>query len=94
MKPWSNPRVVNKTPIVTFVLLESANVQQLWRMWAQQTAAGQSLGGWIAVNIALLLWCNFYRVCCPEQKTAFWVTVVGVVMNAAVIATVVKFRFF
>ncbi len=92
-RPWDNPSVVGKTPLVTVVLLENANIQQLVRMWNEGTAEGQSLWGWIFVNLALLLWCNFYRVCCPKERFAFWATVVGVLMNAAVIATVVYFRY-
>ncbi len=92
-KFWSRPSVVSKTPLLTVLLLEGANVQQLWRMWSEHTAAGQSLTGWLSVGIALLLWCNFYRVCCPTERFAYWATVFGIGMNAAVSATVVWFRY-
>lgn len=94
MMPWWRDRsVVSKTPIVTVILLENGNLQQVIRMWREGTAEGQSLWGWISVNLALLLWCNFYRVCCPNERTAFWATILGVVMNAIVIGTVVYFRY-
>ena len=91
---WSDPKIVSKTPIITFLLLESANIQQLYRMWTTRTAEGQSLWGWCCVNLALLLFCNFYRVCCPTEKIAFWSTVIGVVINFMVILTVIRFRYF
>jgi hypothetical protein len=94
MKFYSNPKIVSKTPLITFILLEGGNVQQLYRMWSTWTSAGQSLWGWVCVNIALILWCNFYRVCCPNEKFAFWATVVGVVINACVIFSVAWFRYF
>jgi hypothetical protein len=59
----------------------------------KEQAAGQSLWGWLSVNIALLLWCNFYRVCCPAQKLAFWAPVVGWVLNSCVVLTVIYFRY-
>lgn len=85
---WSNPSVVRYTPILTVGLLEAGNLQQLCRMWSEGTSEGQSLWGWLSVNVALWLWWNFYRVCCPKERFAFWATVVGIWMNAAVIATV------
>jgi hypothetical protein len=89
----SDPSVVSKTPLVTVFLLEGANANQLLRMWHEHTAAGQSLIGWLSVWVALLLWANFYRVCCPRERFAFWATVVGVGMNTAVWLTVIWFRF-
>ncbi len=93
MKPWSNPRLVSKTPLIGVGLLEHANLQQLYRMWSEGTADGQSLWGWISVFVALLFWCNFYRVCCPNEKFAFWATTFSVLMNLLVILTVVHFRY-
>lgn len=90
---YSNPSTVAKTPLLTTFLLEGANVGQLHRMWCTHTAEGQSLVGWILVSSALLLWLNFYRVCCPDQKWAFWATAFGVFMNALVILSVIWFRY-
>lgn len=94
MKPWNNPAVVSKTPLVAVGLLELANVSQLVRMWTEWTAAGQSLWGWLAVNMALWLWLNFYRVITPNEKPAIYGTALGVVMNSAVIFSVLFFRYF
>lgn len=59
MRKWlSDPKVVAKTPLVTTLLLENANVQQLWRMWHEHTAAGQSLWGWLLVL--------YFRYWCPQ----------------------------
>ena len=93
MRPWSDPRIISKTPLATIVLLEHANIQQLIRMWSEGTAEGQSLWGWISVGFALALFINFYRVCCPKEKFAFWATVLGLGMNLLVILTVVWFRY-
>jgi len=87
-------KLVDKTPIVTTILLEAANLQQLWRMWTEGTAAGQSITAWVSVNIALLLWWNFYLVFNRDNKYAIWGTAVGVFLNSLVIATVAYFRYF
>lgn len=92
MKFWNDPTVVSKTPILTTLLLEGANVGQLWRMWTYHTAAGQSLLAWFEVFAALALWLNFYRVITPDQKFAKWATGFGLCMNAAVWLTVIYFR--
>lgn len=89
----TNPKLVEKTPLVTTFLLEAANISQLWRMWTTWTADGQSLWGWLMVNLALLLWLNFYLVFNREQKFAIWGTAFGVIMNTLVIVTVILFRY-
>lgn len=90
---WNDETIVEKTPVLTTILLESANVGQLYRMWSEWTADGQSLVAWICVNAALMLWLNFYRVCTPEQRWAIWATAFGVAMNSTVILTVILFRY-
>jgi hypothetical protein len=60
-------------------------------MWTEKTAAGQSLTAWISVCIALLLWANVYRA--QRMKTALYATLLGVLMNLLVVATVVYWRF-
>lgn len=92
MKYWNDPYLVSKTPIITTFLLEAANLQQLYRMWTTWTADGQSVTAWISVNIALILWLNFYRVITPNEKFAIWGTTVGIALNSIVIATVLFFR--
>lgn len=95
-KLWSlrsRPSWVEKTPLVTTGLLEAANVQQLWRMWSEQTAAGQSIWAWMSVNAALWLWLNFYLVFNRDNKFAVWGTRVGIGLNSAVILTVAYFRY-
>lgn len=89
----TNPKVVDKTPIVTTFLLEAANVQQLWRMWTTGTAAGQSVTAWLSVNIALWLWLNFYLVFNRQNKFAIIGTSIGIGLNALVMLTVIYFRF-
>jgi hypothetical protein len=81
----SDKRIVSKTPILTTFLLEIANVLQLWEMWTTGTAEGQSTQGWICVNLALLLWYNFYRVMSPELVWAKRSTAVGIAINSIVI---------
>lgn len=89
----SNKSWVKHTPIVTTLLLEAANVQQIGRMWTEKTAAGQSLGGWVCVNLALILWFNWYRVFTPDQKIAKYSTLVGITINFMVIMSIVYFRY-
>lgn len=90
---YRNPALVDKTPVLSVFLLEMANVQQLARMWSEQTAAGQSLWGWVCVNVALLLWLNFYLTFNRQNRFAIWGTALGVLMNASVILSVVYFRY-
>jgi hypothetical protein len=90
---YRNPKLVSKTPIVTTLLLEAANVSQLVRMWTERTAEGQSLWGWMLVSLALVLWLNFYLTFNRDQKWAIRGTAFGIAMNAAVILTVVYFRY-
>jgi len=93
MKWYRNPKLVGLTPILSVGLLEAANASQLFRMWTERTAEGQSLYGWMCVNIALVLWLNFYLTFNREQKFAIWGTVLGIVMNSLVIGSVVWFRY-
>lgn len=93
MRPWNNPAVVSNTPLIAVGLLEWANLSQLFRMWTEWTAAGQSLVGWLSVHLALWLWLNFYRVITPNEKKAIYGTALGVIMNGAVILTVCYFRY-
>jgi uncharacterized protein with PQ loop repeat len=93
MTPWyRQPALVSKTPIVAVVLLELANVSQLTRMWSTGTADGQSVVGWMCVNVALLLWLNFYLTFTPTQRWAIWGTVLGIGMNTSVILSVLWLR--
>lgn len=94
VKWYRQPKLVEKTPLVAVGLLEAANVQQLYQMWTEWTAAGQSLTGWISVNLALILWLNFYLTFNREQKFAVYGTAFGILMNASVIASVIFFRYF
>ena len=93
MSIFSDPKWVGRTPLVSVGLLELANIQQLFRMWTEWTAAGQSLWGWIFVQIALWLWLNFYRVLTPNEKFAIYGTALGVVMNSLVILSIIFFRY-
>jgi hypothetical protein len=93
--PYVNdPAFVAKySPWITTGLLEAANVQQLWTIWTRQTAKGQSLTGWVTVGLALVIWCNFYRVVSPEaNRNALRATLIGVVINALVWLSVLFFR--
>lgn len=90
---WSNYSVVRNTPVVTTFFLEAANVGQILRMVKEQSALGQSLIGWALVWCALVLWWNFYRVCTPNERRAYWATLVGIAMNTCVILTVIYFRY-
>lgn len=92
-KTIKNPSWVSKTPIITTILLEWANISQMIRMWTEKTAEGQSLIAWLSVQFALWLWLNFYLVFTPDQKFAIWGTRVGLIFNWGVIATIIWFRY-
>lgn len=65
---------------------------QLWQMWSTHTAAGQSLGGWVGLLIALWSYHRFYSICCPKERVAIWSIRVEMVVNALIIATVAYLR--
>jgi len=87
-------RYVEYTPIVTTLLLEYANGGQLWRMWHEHSALGQNVWSWLAVNIALWLWLNYYCVVVPGglRSWAARATMVGILLNGAVIVSVVYWQ--
>lgn len=89
---WKNPNIVKHSPFVSMFLLEAANFFQLIEMWTHRTAAGQSIFGWVSVNIALLLYLNFYLVCTPNMKSAIVATSIGVVINLMVVLTTIYFK--
>lgn len=93
MKFYNDPKLVAKTPVITVFLLEWANISQLWRMWHEHSALGQSMYAWISVQFALWFWINFYRVLVPDNKFAIRATIVGCILNAAVIFSVAYFRY-
>jgi hypothetical protein len=88
----SNPAWVGRSTILATGLFAWSYCEQLWRMWSTHTAAGQSIPGWIVMFAALLIFLNFYRVCCPKEKLAYWGTVAELVLNATVIASVTYLR--
>lgn len=83
-------RAIDLIPIATTILLEGANVSQLIRMWTEHTAAGQSLLAWLSVCLALGLWAFYYWR--KGLRTALWATLGGIVMNLAVVASVIYWR--
>jgi hypothetical protein len=86
--------LVLRTPILSVVLLEAANVQQLVQMWVlDHSAKGQSLTAWLSVQAALWLWLNFYRVITPDAFWAIWGTRLGIGLNMAVCLSVVYWRY-
>jgi hypothetical protein len=89
-------RLTALTPLLTTLLLEWANVGQLWRMWTVKSALGQNVWSWLCVHLALWLWLNFYIVIMPPSKgrtLAVTGTTVGIVLNGAVVLTVAYFRY-
>lgn len=94
VKLWNDATWVARTPMLTVLLLEYANVGQLWRMWHEQSALGQNVWSWVSINAALWLWLNYYRVIVPGglRSAAARATMVGIALNATVILTVAHFR--
>lgn len=94
MRFLSDKEIWKHSPIVTSLLLEGATVGQMFRMWTERTAAGQSLSSWVSVGVALLIWFNWYRIFTPEQKIARYTVALSLIFNVCVISTVVYFRYF
>lgn len=90
MNLLNNKQFVEKTPLLSVVLIEYGNLGQIYRMWHEHSALGQNLSSWISVGAALLLWLNFYRV--NKHPFAYWATVVGILLNAGVWLSVLYFR--
>jgi uncharacterized protein with PQ loop repeat len=84
--------LVDKTPILTTLLLEYANIGQIYRMWHEQSAKGQNVWSWLAVNVALWLWFNYYRIKLPNEHFARWATAVGILINSIVIISTIHFH--
>jgi uncharacterized membrane protein YbaN (DUF454 family) len=93
-KLLDNPRFVSFTPIFAAIIFETASIGQLYQMWSEQSAKGQSLLSWSIITLALLLWLNFYRVKTPDEKIAIWQTVFAIFTNFLVIGTVLYFKIF
>lgn len=85
-------RWASRIPIITTMLLESANLSQIIRMVTERSARGQSILSWLLVVIALLLWSYYFRVITPKEKIALWSTYLGVVINSIVLGCVIYFR--
>lgn len=88
--------LVDKTPILTTLLLEAANVGQITRMWREGTAEGQSLSAWLLVCGALCLWQNFFWRTMPKGSARTYSlvgTAIGITMNLTVVLTVIYFRY-
>lgn len=92
MSLFNNKALVSKCPIITTILLEGASVGQIVRMFSEHSAKGQNVWSWLSIDLALLLWWNWYRVMTPEDKIAKLSTVVGMTITTAVVLTVVYFR--
>ena len=88
---WNNHKWVCRTPLVTAILVESANISQLLRIWREGSSTGQSLLAWICVGIALLLRWNFYRVIAPSQWLARLCIIGSLLINAVLIASVIAY---
>src|SRR3982751_5835424 len=92
MKESTKQRVVSKFPICTSFLLEGANIGQIWRMWSEKSALGQSVVSWVLVNIALWLWVTFFIVKTPKEHFAIFFQSLGILINFLVILSVVYWR--
>jgi len=89
--PFNDPKWLDRSTIVATILLEWANVSQLWRMWGERTSAGQSVIAWCSVFVALALFMNFYRA--KKMTIQKWCSIGGMIMNSSVITTVLYFRY-
>lgn len=93
MNPFSNPKLVAKTPILSFILIEGGALGQIVRMLREGSAAGQNLWSWVAVAVMLGFWFNYYRVMTPTLILPRFTALVGVAINLGIVATIVFFRY-
>jgi len=91
-KIFSDPKIVTLTPIVCSFLFEYANLGQIWKIWIAHTAAGQNIWSWVALNISLFLYLNFYRVCAPKEKFAIWATAISILVGWVLIFSIIWWR--
>lgn len=97
MKYLTEAKYVSKwAPVVSIIFIDVANFGHIWRMFSEQSAAGQSLISWSCVLIALISWFNFYYRVTPgdDGKVARYSTLFGISVVASVIASIVWFRYF
>lgn len=84
--------VVEKYPFVTIGLIEFFNISQGVRMIKNHSSEDQSIMGWIAVTFALVLWTIYYKVIVPEQKIAYYSTVISIFINITIVCIALYFR--
>lgn len=88
----SDPRKIKYTPVGARIGFEFANVGFIWRMIETRSSQDQNPWSWLLLFLCLCAWCNFYRVCTPEQKPARVMSIVAALTNLAVLCTVIYFR--
>ena len=86
----SSEKFLTVSPMITAAMLEGANAMQIWRMVTEHSALGQNAWSWVSVNVALWLWCNFYRA--KFLLTALCMTLLSVVITSLVVLTVAYYR--
>jgi hypothetical protein len=82
-----------KAPVVSTFIFMLADCSQIYRMVQEQTAAGQSLYGWLAILVALAMYAVFFKVITPEEKLPLYCTYINIVTIVALAFTVVYFRY-
>lgn len=70
-----------------------SDISQIVRMFTEQSAAGQSLWGWISITQALILYAVFFRIETPDKKLVFWCTMVNGFVVSLIAVTIVFFRY-
>lgn len=96
MKYLTEAKYVSKwAPVVSILFIDVANIGHIWRMFSEQSAAGQSLVSWACVWIALVSWFNFYLRVTPgeEGKVARYSTILGIGVVTLVISSILYFRY-
>lgn len=89
---WNNKKLVNRTPLLSTFLVESANLMQLARIWQEGTGKGQSITAWVCIGLALVVRFNYYRVIMPNQSLARMCVLAGMAINVALIVSLFIIR--
>lgn len=85
-------KIVSKFPILTIGLIEFFNISQGVTMIKNKSSEDQSILGWIAVIIALILWTIYYKIIIPNEKIAFYSTIISIIINICVLGVAIYYR--
>lgn len=85
-------KAVSYSPLIGTCLFVVADTSQIIQIYSKQSSLGHSIWGWTIVIISLLLYATFFKVKTPNEKLAFWCTILNLFVVILLYATVIYFR--